>query len=200
MHRRKLVGASAALWLTAAHPARPMAATWAPTPSQPEGPYYPVEPIPLRGNLTLRDGTAAAGKPLMLTGVVTRAGKPVAGTRVEIWQCDSQARYRHPASDLAGIDPGFEGFGAQITDVAGVYRFTTIEPVAYYGRPPHIHVRVKAAERVLLTTQAYLPASGTGAPPPGMFSARGGDPLALLMKIMPATQAGTAARFDILLA
>lgn len=200
MHRRKLVGASAALWLTTAHPARSLPAPAVITPSQPEGPYYPVEPIPLRGNLTRRGGMAAGGKPLILTGVVSRAGKPMPGTRVEIWQCDSQARYRHPASDVSAIDPGFEGFGAQITDAAGAYSFTTIEPVAYYGRPPHIHIRVKAADRVLLTTQAYLPVSGTGAPPPGIFATRGGEPLALLMKIMPAAQAGESARFDILLA
>lgn len=200
MYRRKLVGASAALWLTAGHPVRSLAASGVTTPSQPEGPYYPVDTIPMRSDLTRREGRAAGGKLLLFSGVVLRAGKPVVGARVEIWQCDSQARYRHPASDLAGIDQGFEGYGAQITDAAGTYMFTTIEPVAYYGRPPHIHIRVKAADRVLLTTQAYLPVSNTGAPPPGMFSARGADPSALLMKIMPATPAGAAARFDILLA
>lgn len=200
MRRRKLVGASAALWLTTTPPMRALAAPSAITPSQPEGPYYPVEVIPIRANLIRRGGGAAAGKVLTLTGLVARAGIPVQGARVEIWQCDAQARYRHPASDLANIDAGFEGYGAQVTDATGMYSFTTIEPVAYWGRPPHIHIRVKAAERVLLTTQAYLPISGSGAPPPGMFSARGADPTALLMKIAPGPQGGTGARFDILLA
>jgi protocatechuate 3,4-dioxygenase beta subunit len=38
----------------------------------------------------------------------------------------------------------------------GEYRFRTIRPVAYSGRTPHIHVKVKLARRELLTTQLYV--------------------------------------------
>jgi protocatechuate 3,4-dioxygenase beta subunit len=38
----------------------------------------------------------------------------------------------------------------------GSYRFRTIRPVAYSGRTPHIHVKVKLGSRELLTTQLYV--------------------------------------------
>ena len=38
----------------------------------------------------------------------------------------------------------------------GRYRFRTIRPVAYSGRTPHIHVKVKQGRRELLTTQLYV--------------------------------------------
>ena len=37
----------------------------------------------------------------------------------------------------------------------GSYRFRTIRPAHYAGRTPHIHVKVKLAQRDLLTTQLY---------------------------------------------
>jgi len=53
-------------------------------------------------------------------------------------------------------DTGFQGFGHDITDAAGTYRFRTIKPVAYPGRTPHIHVKVLDGSRERLTTQFYL--------------------------------------------
>ena len=41
-------------------------------------------------------------------------------------------------------------------DADGRYRFRTIRPVAYSGRTPHIHVKVKLGARELLTTQLYV--------------------------------------------
>jgi len=38
----------------------------------------------------------------------------------------------------------------------GGYRFRTIRPVAYPGRTPHIHVKVKAPGADTLTTQMYV--------------------------------------------
>jgi protocatechuate 3,4-dioxygenase beta subunit len=38
----------------------------------------------------------------------------------------------------------------------GRYRFRTIRPVAYSGRTPHIHVKVRLGSRELLTTQLYV--------------------------------------------
>jgi protocatechuate 3,4-dioxygenase beta subunit len=38
----------------------------------------------------------------------------------------------------------------------GEYRFRTIRPSRYAGRTPHIHVKVKLAQRELLTTQLYV--------------------------------------------
>ena len=41
-------------------------------------------------------------------------------------------------------------------DAEGRYRFRTLRPVAYGGRAPHIHVKVKLGVHELLTTQLYV--------------------------------------------
>src|SRR5690606_22070206 len=82
-------------------------------------------------------------------------GKPVAGAQVEIWQCDEAGHYHHPG-DGNRADRSFQGFGRVTVDAAGRYRFRTIRPVAYSGRTPHIHVKVKLSGKELLTTQLYV--------------------------------------------
>ncbi|MDF2153402.1 protocatechuate 3,4-dioxygenase [Vibrio sp. CAU 1672] len=127
------------------------------TPAQAEGPFYPVEPIPLRSDLVLQaDGLV--GESLWLQGrVLDREGKPVAGVRVEIWQCDGLGIYHHPGQpNHQRFDRHFAGFGAVITAEDGRYSFHTISPVPYNTRPPHIHVKLWRAQRQLLTTQLYL--------------------------------------------
>jgi hypothetical protein len=52
-----------------------------------------------------------------------------------------------------GFDPGFQGLGLARSDAAGALRFRTIRPVAYPGRTPHIHVKVRHASFGELTTQ-----------------------------------------------
>ena len=93
----------------------------------------------------------------MLTGrVLDGNGRPVVGARVEIWQCDARGRYIHTGDfSFKRRDHGFQGFGFDVTDQQGIYAFRTIEPVAYPGRTPHIHVRVIHGGREL-TTQFYV--------------------------------------------
>jgi protocatechuate 3,4-dioxygenase beta subunit len=129
-----------------------------PTPSQTEGPFYPVE-LPKDADADLlRNGTLtyAKGQPAWVEGVVQDLqGKPLAGALVEIWQCDEAGHYHHPG-DGGRADPSFQGFGRVAVDREGRYRFRTIRPVAYAGRTPHIHVKVKLDRRELLTTQLYV--------------------------------------------
>jgi protocatechuate 3,4-dioxygenase beta subunit len=129
-----------------------------PTPSQTEGPFYPVT-LPRDADADLlRNGALQyrSGQPAWLEGVVTDlAGQPVRGAQVEIWQCDHQGHYHHPG-DGGRADPAFQGFGRVAVDDAGRYRFRTIRPVAYGGRTPHIHLKVRLAARELLTTQLYV--------------------------------------------
>src|SRR5688500_16247559 len=70
-----------------------------PTPSQTEGPFYPVQmPADTDPDL-LRNGPLryARGQPAWVEGTVTDVdGKPVAGATVEIWQCDEAGHYHHP--------------------------------------------------------------------------------------------------------
>jgi protocatechuate 3,4-dioxygenase, beta subunit len=128
------------------------------TPSQTEGPFYPVAlpadsdfDLLTQGNVRYTQGQAA-----WVEGTVTdRAGRPLNGAVVEIWQCDEQGHYHHPG-DGGRADPAFQGFGRAVVGADGAYRFRTIRPARYSGRAPHIHVKVKLARRELLTTQLYV--------------------------------------------
>lgn len=137
-----------------AQPARPRQ----PTPRQTEGPFYPVS-LPEDSDFDLlRNGSLGytRGQPAWVEGSVTDLqGKPVAGAQVEIWQCDEAGHYHHPGNG-GKADPAFQGFGRVTVGADGRYRFRTIRPVAYSGRTPHIHVKVKLASRELLTTQLYV--------------------------------------------
>ncbi len=128
------------------------------TPSQTEGPFYPVT-LPKDSDFDLlRNGSVdyRRGQPSWVEGVVTdMQGKPVAGAQVEIWQCDEAGHYHHPG-DGGRADPAFQGFGRVTVGADGRYRFRTIRPVPYGGRTPHIHVKVKLGARELLTTQLYV--------------------------------------------
>ena len=157
-NRRTVAAAMVALpfcWTGArAQPARRLEAT----PSQTEGPFYPVELPKDADHDLLRNGTLVygQGQPAWVEGTVTDLqGQPLAGAQVEIWQCDHAGHYHHPG-DGGRADPKFQGFGRVTLGADGRYRFRTIRPVAYAGRTPHIHVKVRQGRRDLLTTQLYV--------------------------------------------
>ncbi|WP_377294693.1 protocatechuate 3,4-dioxygenase [Rhizobium sp. SG2393] len=132
------------------------------TPEAIEGPYYPIPSMRFKdvdNDLVRIQGRnhTAEGNILLLTGrVLDQNGRPVSGARVEIWQCDARGRYIHTGDfSFKRRDHGFQGFGFDISDERGLYTFRTIEPVAYPGRTPHIHVRVIHGEQ-MLTTQFYV--------------------------------------------
>jgi protocatechuate 3,4-dioxygenase, beta subunit len=135
-------------------PAKPLM----PTPAQSEGPFYPDQALADADFDLLKNGNTAytAGQPAWVSGVVRDlAGQPVSGALVEIWQCDHEGTYRHSRS--SGNAPmAFQGFGKVQVGADGRYRFRTIKPVPYPGRPPHIHVKVKLGSKELLTTQMYV--------------------------------------------
>jgi protocatechuate 3,4-dioxygenase, beta subunit len=134
------------------------------TPSATEGPFYPLPGMrfdDVDNDLVTLAGKVrqAGGEVVRLSGrVLDTGGSPLAGARVEIWQCDVGGRYLH-SGDRGGVarDGGFQGFGHDITGSGGEYSFRTIKPVPYAGRTPHIHVKVLAGNRERLTTQFYLP-------------------------------------------
>jgi protocatechuate 3,4-dioxygenase beta subunit len=148
MPRRRIVTFIGAAMLA------PLAATPAlgedlpPTPRSTEGPFYPQSlPADSDADLTRVQGRAdrARGTPLEVSGrVLDRSGRPLAGARVEIWQCDAGGHYHHVGGNEAALDPAFQGFGAVAADAEGRYRFRTIKPVPYPGRTPHIHFGVNA--------------------------------------------------------
>jgi protocatechuate 3,4-dioxygenase beta subunit len=132
----------------------------APTPGQPEGPFYPKTfPADRDSDLTQIVGRAAKaqGTPLYLSGrALARDGRPLGNAAVELWQCDVHGRYHHAGDDGLPRDDNFQGYGVATTDAEGRYAFKTIRPVPYGGRPPHLHLRVRAGSGLVLTTQIYI--------------------------------------------
>jgi protocatechuate 3,4-dioxygenase beta subunit len=131
------------------------------TPSQQEGPYYPVEkPADRDSDLVTFEGAPAApaGEVLVLSGVVYDAGgRRVENAVVEIWQTDWSGVYLHPDDPGTGErDRNFQFYGEAVTGADGVYGFRTILPGLYEPRPRHIHVKVRLDGDVVLTTQFYF--------------------------------------------
>jgi protocatechuate 3,4-dioxygenase beta subunit len=163
--RHFLAGLAGAAALPLAHGQGQGAATSVATPAQTLGPFYPrsaderpretdADLLRVEGDRVLTKGIA-----LYLTGrVLDRRGAPLADAAVEIWQCDANSVYHHPAGGAESErDPNFQGYGVAKSDAAGTFQFRTIRPVAYPGRTPHIHVRVQTAAGKVFATQLYLP-------------------------------------------
>lgn len=133
------------------------------TPSMTEGPFYPeAKDLPLDQD---NDLTTFAGKSGVASGVlldfagrvIDDQGRAMKNALVEIWQCNAFGRYHHSLdNNRAPLDPAFQGFGKVVTDSGGRYRFRTIRPVAYPGRVPHIHVKVKSRSFGELTSQIFI--------------------------------------------
>jgi protocatechuate 3,4-dioxygenase beta subunit len=84
----------------------------------------------------------------VLTGAVLSSVdcRPLAGARIHLWQANRRGEYVRAGSATV------------VTDKAGRFRFEGPKPVSYEGRPPHIHLRVVAAEHELLFAR-YVPSS-----------------------------------------
>ncbi|CAN5827890.1 dioxygenase [soil metagenome] len=123
-----------------------------PTPELTEGPYFTASSPRRRSIVT----AGAVGTRLSLTGrVLTTAGKPVPKALIDFWQCDARGVYDNS---------GYRFRGHQFTDTRGRYTLTTVVPGLYPGRTKHIHVKVQAPKRSVLTTQLFFPGvSGNGA-------------------------------------
>jgi protocatechuate 3,4-dioxygenase beta subunit len=122
------------------------------TPGTIAGPFYPVmKPADRDTDLTRIRGhrQRAQGQVVHVSGrVLTQRGEPVRGARVELWQANTFGRYTHPSDpNPAPLDPDFQGYGVQLTDHEGRYRFTTVKPGPYPFdatriRTPHLHFEV----------------------------------------------------------
>jgi protocatechuate 3,4-dioxygenase, beta subunit len=131
------------------------------TPVQTEGPFYPDRlPLDTDNDLIIVNEklTAAVGEITHLSGkIVDAKGNPLRNAVIEIWQVDNNGAYLHSGSDNRDkADKNFQGFGRFTTSSSGEYYFRTIKPVAYPGRTPHIHVKVKKSDKELLSTQCYI--------------------------------------------
>jgi protocatechuate 3,4-dioxygenase beta subunit len=116
-----------------------------PTPAQTEGPYFTPN-SPKRNSLR---ESALKGTPLVLTGrVLNTKCQPVGHALLDWWHCDGEGVYDNE---------GFRLRGHQYTDEQGNFRLETIVPGIYPGRTRHIHVKVQAPGKAILTTQLYFP-------------------------------------------
>lgn len=160
MHRRKFIHLVAVSSLASTFAGQSSAKSLELTNRQTEGPFYPTVPIPMSSDLLL--STNHSGDELQLSGqVLNTQGAPIANARVEIWQCDGRGYYQHPAApNTSEFDSEFRGFGATMTDAMGHYKFRTIVPVPYTGRPPHIHTKIFFGNKEQLTSQIYLKDKG----------------------------------------
>ena len=167
LSRRHLLGASLATGgLVAVGSSKALAALAVATPPQTLGPFYPlIKPLDQDADLTRVEGAqgAARGEPIEVVGrVIERDGRPVGDAMVEIWQCNAFGRYHHPSDRRdAPLDPNFQGYGRDLTDHDGAYRFATIKPPPYpasatWMRPAHIHFRVTGPGFEPLVTQMYF--------------------------------------------
>lgn len=132
-----------------------------PTPSQQEGPYYPVaKPSDRDSDLTTIEGesNAAGGQVLVMNGaLLDTAGQAIEGALIEIWQTDENGIYLHPNDPaVAERDTAFQGYGESPTQSDGSWSFRTVNPGYYEPRPRHIHVKVLIDDVVVLTTQIYF--------------------------------------------
>ncbi len=88
---------------------------------------------------------ASTGRGLTVSGVVRSATGCAAlpGARIEWWSADGKGQYQDALR------------ATQRADGQGRYRYETVAPGRYPGRPPHLHVRVTAPGHRTLVTQLY---------------------------------------------
>jgi len=118
------------------------------TPPQQEGPFFSPG-SPERSSL-IDEGMP--GVPVLIFGrVFDQDCNSISGAKVDFWLADVNGEYDNVGYILRGH---------VFTDENGYYTLESIEPTAYTGRPPHIHVKVHAPDgEELLTTQMYFSGS-----------------------------------------
>lgn len=153
------------------------AAPATPTPSQTEGPFYKAN-TPQRTSLI---ESGMGGTKLIVTGhVLDRNCRPIPRAWLDFWQTDDRGEYDNT---------GFRMRGHQFTDNAGIYYLETVLPGAYTGRTRHIHVKVRAPNGPILTSQLYFPGE-TRNQNDGIFNQR------LLVAMQDAPAGGRVALFN----
>ncbi|TMI02298.1 MAG: intradiol ring-cleavage dioxygenase [Betaproteobacteria bacterium] len=141
-HRRRLLGAALALPFAGSAFAQLTCGSL--TARQTEGPFFKTD-TPQRSSF-LEKGDKNV---LVVRGLVLSAQcKPVKNALLDFWHADELGNYDNQ---------GFRYRGHQFTDAQGRFRLETIVPAEYPGRARHIHVKVQAPGKRLLTTQLYFP-------------------------------------------
>jgi catechol 1,2-dioxygenase len=136
-----------------------------------EGPYYIPGSPESRSEATLPMRDGEQGTPFVFQGTVTDLdGNPVEDARVELWHADDDGYY----SQFAPGIPEWNLRGTVLTGPDGRFAFHTIKPAPYQiptdgscgaliaaagwhaWRPAHLHLKVSAPGKQLVTTQLYF--------------------------------------------
>jgi protocatechuate 3,4-dioxygenase beta subunit len=108
------------------------------------GPYY----LPGTSERTVMAGPGD-GQMMVVTGrVLDTRCRALAGAALDIWSTNIRGEYSRSAQ-------GF-GRGKVRTDAGGAFRFETVLPGAYLGRPRHLHFIVDQPGHDRVTTQMYF--------------------------------------------
>jgi protocatechuate 3,4-dioxygenase beta subunit len=153
---------------TLRHPTQALVSLLDPEAAELRGPVFGVTDVTeLDADLTRQHQGEPLGERITVTGrVLDRAGRPVGGQLVEIWQANASGRYAHQRDQHpAPLDPNFTGSGRCLTAADGSYSFTTVKPGPYpwrnhdnAWRPAHIHFSFfGTAFTQRLVTQMYFP-------------------------------------------
>ncbi|MFG1687854.1 dioxygenase [Nonomuraea sp. NPDC049269] len=113
----------------------------------------------------------AGGEPCFYSGrVLSTAGAPIPGARIDVWHTDDEGNYDVQYAELDEA----QGRGFLHSDADGRYRFSSVLPVPYpipddgpvgelldaakrdFMRPAHMHFRVSAPGFTTLTTHVFV--------------------------------------------
>ena len=148
------------------------------------GPFYKAG-APFQSELCASG--SGGGRKLVVTGRVLGMPEctPLADALVEVWQADERGEYSQVGARRD--DARCLLRASMKTDAAGRYRYATIQPGEYPGRPSHIHYRVSGERYATLVTQLY-------------FARSRGVPDGLVVSVSRNAQGVLQAVFDITLA
>jgi protocatechuate 3,4-dioxygenase beta subunit len=158
MQRRRILKAALALSFSGSIGVSLAQQRYAPTPSDYEGPFYPLGVRDNDSNNLLAPTFAGDDKKLQFSGELLSAqGEPIRNATIDIWHTDPEGRYKHPRDRSAGERrDDFSYWGKATTDLDGAFTFMTLVPGAYSPRPAHIHYKVWQGNKRLLTSQIYF--------------------------------------------
>ncbi|MGY1840208.1 MULTISPECIES: catechol 1,2-dioxygenase [unclassified Modestobacter] len=136
-----------------------------------EGPYYIPGAPEYRSEATVPMREDEKGTPFLFQGTVSDLdGNPLPDARVELWHADDDGYY----SQFAPGIPEWNLRGIILTGPDGRFAFHTVKPAPYQiptdgscgalvraagwhpWRPAHLHLKVSAPGRQLITTQLYF--------------------------------------------
>ncbi len=136
-----------------------------------EGPYYVPGAPEFTGEATLPMRDDEKGTPFLFQGTVTDLdGTPLDGALVDFWQADDAGYY----SQFAPGIPEWNLRGQVTTGSDGTFKIHTMKPAPYQipndgacgalidaagwhaWRPAHLHLKVSAPGKTLITTQLYF--------------------------------------------